>query len=147
MLFFGGQDINLHLWNAELQDSNLHLHLWNAELRCLENVFRGHTDPVKRASFSQDGKHIVSASLDHTIRVWSTETGSQTAVYQNWGNLHSPRSLKTIEVSPDGRHILSVYSGYQTPHIQIWAMPDSLPPGTDLHYSVDDPNVRICPLM
>jgi len=133
MLFFGWQDSNLHLWNAES--------------RQIENVFRGHTDPVKQASFSPDRKRIVSASLDHTIRVWSTETGCQTAVYQNLGEFHNPWSLKTLEVSPDGRHILSVYSGYQKQHIRIWAMPDILPPGTDLHYSLDDPNVRMCPLM
>jgi len=129
MLFFGGQDSNLHLWNAELHR--------------LENVFRGHTDPVKRASFSQDGKHIVSASWDDTIRVWSTETGCQTAVYQNWGKLHNLWYLETIKVSPDGRHILSVYNEYENQHVQIWAMPDSLPPGTGLRYSADDPNVRI----
>jgi len=50
--------------------------------------------------------------------------------------------LKTIEVSPDGRRILSVFGG----HVQIWAMPDSLPPVTDLNYSAyfaNDLNVRI----
>jgi len=129
MLFFGSQDSNLHLWNAELHR--------------LENVFRGHTDAVLRACFSPDRKHIVSASLDCTIRVWSTETGSPTAVYQNLGKFHNAWSLKTLEVSPDGRRILSVYHD----HIQIWVMPDSLPPGTDVCYSADDPNVRICPLM
>jgi len=125
MLFFGRQDSNLHLWNADLH--------------CVENVFRGHTGAVLRASFSPDGRHIVSTSSDHTIRVWSFETGSQTAVYQNPGNIHNIQHLKTMEISPNGRRILSVYST----HIQIWAMPDSLPPGTDLKYSLDDPNVRI----
>jgi len=129
MLFFGRRDSNLHLWNAELHR--------------LENIFRGHTDAVLRACFSPDRKHIVSASKDHTIRVWSTEAGCQTAVYQNPGNIHNIQHLKTMEISPNGRRILSVYST----HIQIWAMPDSLPPGIDLRYSADDPNVRICPTM
>ena len=126
MLFFGGQDNDLHLWNAKSGQ--------------MEKVFSGHTDTVKGASFSSDGKHIVSASLDHTIRVWSTETGSLTAVYQNLGRIHDPEDLKTIAVSPDGRRILSVYCGHD---IRSWAMPDSLPPGTDLSHSADDPNVRL----
>jgi len=131
MLFFGGQDHNLHLWNVES--------------RRIEKVFRGHTDPVRQASFSPDGKYIVSASWDYTIRVWSIETGSETAVYQDIGGFHD--RLKTLEVSPDGTHILFVYNGILfSSHIQIWAMPDSLPPGTDLNYSADDPNVRIRPL-
>jgi len=125
ILFFGRQDSNLHLWNVE----SCHI----------ENVFRGHTDTVLKASFSPDGKHIVSASEDYSIRVWSTETSSQTAVYQNLGIVHEPKKLETLEVSPDGRRILSVYNG----HTQIWTMPDSLPPGTNLNYSADDPNVRI----
>jgi len=132
ILFFGRQDSNLHLWNAELYR--------------LENVFRGHTHAVLRACFSSDGKHIVSASKDDTIRVWSAETGSPTAVYQNLGEFHYSWNLKTLEVSPDGMHILSVYNDYRTSHIQIWAMPDSLPPGNDLRYSADDPNVRILTL-
>jgi len=125
MLFFGGTDYRLHLWNVEAY--------------CTEKVFRGHTSTVRKASFSSGGKHIVSASMDHTIRVWDTRTGSQTAKYLSLGRLHNTDCLKTIEVSPNGRHILSVYSH----HTQIWVMPDSLPPETNLDYSIDDPNVRL----
>jgi len=139
MLFSGSEDGNLHLWNTESCQ--------------IEKVFRGHTDAALKASFSPDGKYIVSASKDDTIRVWSTETGSQTAVYHNPGRFRNPGEfyslkLKTIEVSLDGRRILSVYYNHKFTrgdHVQIWAMPDSLPPGTDLHHSVDidDPNVRM----
>ena len=131
MLFFGRQGRDLHLWNVEAH--------------CMEMVFNGHTSTVLRASFSSDGKHIVSASMDHTIRVWDTRTGSQTAKYLSLGRLHNTGYLETIEVSPNGRHILSVYSlnPHSSPHIQIWAMPDSLSPETNLDYSVDDPNVRL----
>jgi len=136
MLFFG----NLH-------DNNLHLCQWDAESCYIKKVLKGHTNTVLRASFSPDGKHIVSASKDFTIRVWSAETGSQTAVYQNLGLSCNPDNLRTIEISPDGRHILTVYneSGAESyaNHVQIWAMPDSLPTGTDLNYSADNPNVCI----
>ena len=37
----------------------------------------GHTGPVTSASFSPDGKHIVSASGDHTIRIWDFPTLDQ----------------------------------------------------------------------
>ena len=129
ILLFGGADHNLHLWNV---DSS-----------CIKKVFSGHADTVQQVSFSLDGKHMVSASMDHTIRVWNTETSSQTAMYLNLGYIHDPVSLKTIEISPDGRHILSVYNGYDNDHVQIWAMPDSLPPRASLNYFIDDANVRI----
>ena len=130
ILSFGGTDHSLHVWNVEAH--------------CMEMVFSGHTSTVLRASFSSDGKHIVSASMDRTIRVWDTKTGSQTAKYLSLGRFHSnPANLRTIEVSPDGRHILSMYTDYSGHHIQIWAMPDSLPPEINLDYSTDDPNVRL----
>ena len=120
-------------------DHGKNLHLWNVEAHHTEKIFKGHTIGVRRASFSLDGKHIVSISWDQTIRVWNTKTSSQIAKYLNVGKHLSPSDLKTIEVSPNGRHILSVYWD----HIQIWAMPDSLPAETNVDYSVDDPNVRV----
>jgi len=137
MLFFGQKGF----WQ-EGHD----LHLWNLETHCMEKVFSGHRSTVRRASFSFDGKHIVSSSMDHTIRVWDTKTGSQTAKYLNQGGYYAAGNLVTIEVSPDGRHILShfeyIAAAAVNRHTQIWAMPNSLPSETNLDYSVDDPNVR-----
>jgi len=116
------------------------LHLWNVETHCIAKVFRGHTGTVRRASFSFDGKHIVSASDDHTIRVWNTESSSQIAMYLDLGGSYK-KYLKTIEVSPDGKHILSVYHKYNKDHAQIWAMPDRLPSGTSLHRPLDNRGV------
>ena len=128
ILSFGGTDHSLHLWNVEAH--------------CIEMVFSGHASTVRKASFSSDGKHIVSASMDHTICVWDTGTGSQTAKYLNLSRFYSgPANLRTIEISPDGRRILSVYTHHSGHYIQILAMPGSLPPDTNVDYSVNNPNV------
>ncbi|MFL6208770.1 MAG: PQQ-binding-like beta-propeller repeat protein [Pyrinomonadaceae bacterium] len=37
--------------------------------------FKGHKDIVSQASFSSDGQTIITASDDHTARVWSVATG------------------------------------------------------------------------
>ena len=38
-------------------------------------VFEGHTGSVNAVAISTDGGKIVSGSDDHTVRVWSMETG------------------------------------------------------------------------
>ncbi|MEI6442214.1 MAG: hypothetical protein WCO29_03585 [Nostocales cyanobacterium ELA583] len=38
-----------------------------------KNQFKGHTSPVNNASFSPDGKTIVTASWDNTARVWRAD--------------------------------------------------------------------------
>ncbi len=42
-------------------------------------VLAGHTDRVWHAEFSPDGSRIVTASLDHTARLWDSD-GKQLAV-------------------------------------------------------------------
>ena len=145
ILFFGHAELTHHWLRESSSDHNLYL--WSVESSSIQRTFSGHKDTVLRACFSSDGKHVVSASLDSTIRVWHTETGSQAAMYLTLGWYHHPYYLKTIEVSPDGKRILSVYYGYDNDyddhHTQIWAMPDSLPPGTNVNYSIENLNVRL----
>lgn len=37
----------------------------------------GHTAPVRPVMFSPDGSSLLSAAIDGTVRLWSTETGEQ----------------------------------------------------------------------
>ena len=39
-------------------------------------ALRGHSDNVNCAKFSPDGKFIVSASWDNTIKIWNGMTGN-----------------------------------------------------------------------
>ncbi len=64
-------------------------------------VLAGHTDIVWGARFSPDASRIVSASLDHTARLWDSD-GKQLAVLvgHTGGVFHA-------EFSPEGSRILT----------------------------------------
>ncbi|CUA69416.1 WD repeat and SOCS box-containing protein 1 [Rhizoctonia solani] len=77
---------------------------------------KGHSKSLKSTAFSPDGKLIVSASDDHTLRIWDAQTGSLTArPFQG----HT-ESVNSAIFSPDGTCIAS---GSRDHTILIWDAP------------------------
>lgn len=75
-------------------------------------ILRGHTDKVYSASFSPDGKRIVSASADNTVRIWDAESGECLKVLdKQMGEVYS------ASFSPDGKRIVSAPNGS---YFRIW---------------------------
>ncbi len=66
-------------------------------------TFKGHTENVKTVAFSSDGKTLLSASLDGTIRFWrrgSVWSKNQLAMIQGEGG-----PVYSIDLSLDGRYM------------------------------------------
>lgn len=55
----------------------------------LLHVYIGHTDDVNACAFSPDERFILSASSDHTARIWETATGRCVAVFHAMGQLRA----------------------------------------------------------
>jgi WD40 repeat protein len=73
----------------------------------------GHSNSVFSVAFSPDGKHIVSSSLDETIRLWDAQTG-QSALEPMTG--HSD-SVNSVAIFSDGKHIVL---GSENKTTQLW---------------------------
>jgi WD40 repeat protein len=84
-------------------------------MACMYNdaVLRGHTSNVTSAAFSPNGKRIVSASDDMTIRIWDVQTGKQIGLpLQGHTN-----NVNSAAFSPDGKRIASASDDMT---IRIW---------------------------
>jgi Tol biopolymer transport system component len=71
----------------------------------------GHTNGVKSAVFSPDGRFIVSASYDETGKIWDAQTGRALRTLSEHG-----ATLSSASFSPDGRFIVSTLAGA----VKVW---------------------------
>ena len=69
----------------------------NESGKCL-HIFEGHTNRVTSVCLSSDGRRVMSASLDHTFRVWDLETGVCLQILEG---------IPAVDVSLDGRKAVS----------------------------------------
>jgi tRNA A-37 threonylcarbamoyl transferase component Bud32 len=68
------------------------------ELRCL----RGHTGPVIAVAFLPDGRSLVSAGADRTLRVWDVATGAERASFGQ-----TPQAIGCLAVVPTTGQVLA----------------------------------------
>ncbi|ETO32495.1 NACHT and WD40 domain protein, partial [Reticulomyxa filosa] len=65
-------------------------------------VLQGHDSTVNSVRFSADGRKIVSASFDYTVRIWDISSGKQIQIFRG----HTDR-VHAARFSPDGHTIVS----------------------------------------
>ncbi|WP_257450164.1 serine/threonine-protein kinase [Archangium lipolyticum] len=74
----------------------------NAQAQGFARVLRGHTQHVNDIAFTADGRYLVSASDDRTLRVWDLELGREHRVLHG----HSDEVWR-IRMLPEGQGFIS----------------------------------------
>jgi len=77
------------------------IHLLNTNTAQIVRTFSGHTDEVPDMAFSPNGRHLLSGSIDKTVRKWDVETGKELL------NLEHLHMVNGVAFSPDGNRVVS----------------------------------------
>ncbi|MGH3991669.1 MAG: hypothetical protein ACRDSN_04295, partial [Pseudonocardiaceae bacterium] len=78
----------------------------------VRHVLRGHTKSVTPIAYSRDGRRVITASHDKTVRIWNARTGRTEHV------IRTGAAVREMEVSPDGRRLVTA-SG---PRATLWSV-------------------------
>ena len=86
--------------------------LWDVRTGSEVLTFSGHAREIQGLAFSPDGKRLVSASSDSTLKVWDTGTGAEVL------SLHGHASdVSCVAISADGKRIIS--GGFDNA-VKVW---------------------------
>ncbi|HWO19850.1 MAG TPA: WD40 repeat domain-containing protein, partial [Kofleriaceae bacterium] len=109
-------------WDAEEIDRQLQVpaevtflrvrHLATRESPALVRDLVGHSSSVQACAVTADGRRVVSASFDETLKVWDLESGRVLATLQGHAD-----SVRGCAVTADGRRVVSA-SQDQT--LKVW---------------------------
>ncbi|MFK8851679.1 hypothetical protein [Streptomyces sp. Ac-502] len=76
--------------------------LLSAYARFYANQFTSHSLPVSSTAFSRDGRTLVTASIDHSVKLWDTRSHRLLATLTGHTDL-----VNTVAFSPDGYTLAS----------------------------------------
>ncbi|KAG2055262.1 WD40 repeat-like protein [Suillus hirtellus] len=76
-------------------------------------IIRGHTDWISAVVHLRGGRHIVTCSLDGSLRLWSLESGAQ--IGEDWRDGND--AVRSIALSPNGK---TIASGSEDGKVRLW---------------------------
>ena len=86
---------------------------------CPAIALRGHDGSINKIAFTQDGANLITASDDHTARIWETKTGRLTAQL-----LGHAGSVRDVSVSSDDKYAATASADGT---VRLWAISSTLP--------------------
>ena len=84
----------------------------------LEQTLTGHVEEVRGVAITPDGQHALSASSDHTLKLWNLQSG----LLEQTLSGHEA-AVMAVAVSPNGQHALSASSDCT---LKLWNLQSGL---------------------
>ena len=107
ILRLAGSPNGLHVTTRVARDgravaAGLRKLLWQDQILKGTAILKGHTHIVYSCALSPDGKRIVTASFDETVRLWDAETGALLLTLEG----HTD-GVNSCAFSPDGKRLVT----------------------------------------
>ncbi|MBG1242879.1 WD40 repeat domain-containing protein, partial [Nostoc sp. NZL] len=67
-----------------------------------ERTFKGHSNSVRAVALTADGKRVISASADNTLKLWNLKTGKDERTFKGHSN-----SVRAVALTADGKRVIS----------------------------------------
>ena len=81
-----------------------------------DGKFSGHADPVTSLSLSPNGRYLISASTDNTVRLWNVSDAQCLWLFGGSGG-GSRFSVRRVLVTPDSRYVLAL-----SDRLRVWKL-------------------------
>ncbi len=143
-LISGGHDAQVKIWDVQGYHETLVL---------AADILSGHKEPVLGASFSPDGRRILSASRDRTARLWDVASGTMIRDFQQGHQylattaVFFPQGDRFVSAAvDDSARIWDVASGAQLKvleHTGLSAVAAVSPDGSQVATGSDDRTARL----
>jgi WD40 repeat protein len=91
-------------------ESGLHV-FERPKAKDVQSPLEGHTSWVRACAVTPDGRRVISASDDRTLKVWDLDTGRALAT------LDAHAAVRACAVTPDGRRVVS---GAHDCTLKVW---------------------------
>jgi WD40 repeat protein len=99
--------------SASSDGSACQVQVWDADGG--RRVGGGHQKMVWALAAGPAGRHVASASEDHTVKLWESATGAEVRTLT--GHL---LGVRAVAMTPDGRHVVSVCSAGEVRRWDLW---------------------------
>jgi WD40 repeat protein/serine/threonine protein kinase len=88
--------------------------LWEVATGHCRATFEGHDGAVTSVALTADGRFVLSASTDTTLKLWDSSTGACLRTFHGHGD-----AISAVAVSPDGRFAIS---GSADRTLKLWVL-------------------------
>src|SRR5262249_24907265 len=85
-------------------------------------VLKGHAEAVYAVAYTPDGKQVLTASFDKTLKLWDAATGKELKTFA--GPQGHQNLVLCVALSPNGQSVASSGSDNQ---VKIWDFPSTKP--------------------